>query len=113
MNQGSAVGRGGEPTTIQGLLDGYRSVRRVAEEDLAMLPLFLLMRGLAEIGWFADRPENATPAQLTAMKDLSSRNAGVSSTGTCPCRSPRRAAEVEHDRSLHELLITNWRGCRV
>ena len=49
---------------------GYRNVRRVAEEDLAMLPLFLLVRGMAEIGWFADRPENATPAQLTAMKDF-------------------------------------------
>jgi len=51
-------------------LDGYRSVRPVAEEDLAMLPLFLLVRGMAEIGWFADRPENATPAELTALKDF-------------------------------------------
>jgi Ser/Thr protein kinase RdoA (MazF antagonist) len=49
---------------------GYRTVRPIAEEDLAMLPLFLLARGLAELGWFADRPENATPAQLTAMKDF-------------------------------------------
>jgi Ser/Thr protein kinase RdoA (MazF antagonist) len=51
-------------------VEGYRNVRPVAEEDLAMLPLFLLVRGMAEIGWFADRPENATPAQHTAMKDL-------------------------------------------
>jgi Ser/Thr protein kinase RdoA (MazF antagonist) len=51
-------------------VDGYRNVRPVAEEDLAMLPLFLLVRGMAEIGWFADRPENATPAELTAMKDF-------------------------------------------
>jgi Ser/Thr protein kinase RdoA (MazF antagonist) len=50
--------------------EGYRNVRPVAEEDLAMLPLFLLVRGMAEIGWFADRPENATPAELTAMKDF-------------------------------------------
>lgn len=49
---------------------GYRNVRPVAEEDLAMLPLFLLVRGMAEIGWFADRPENATPAELTAMKSF-------------------------------------------
>jgi Ser/Thr protein kinase RdoA (MazF antagonist) len=49
---------------------GYRNVRPVAHEDLAMLPLFLLVRGMAEIGWFADRPENATPAQLRAMKDF-------------------------------------------
>jgi Ser/Thr protein kinase RdoA (MazF antagonist) len=51
-------------------VEGYRVVRPVAEEDLAMLPLFLLVRGMAEIGWFADRPENATPAELTAMKDF-------------------------------------------
>jgi Ser/Thr protein kinase RdoA (MazF antagonist) len=51
-------------------IEGYRNVRPIAAEDLAMLPLFLLVRGLAEIGWFADRPENATPAQLTAMKDF-------------------------------------------
>ena len=51
-------------------VEGYRNVRPVAEEDLAMLPSFLLVRGMAEIGWFADRPENATPAQLTAMKDF-------------------------------------------
>lgn len=51
-------------------VQGYRNVRPVTEEDLAMLPLFLLVRGMAEIGWFADRPENATPAELTAMKDF-------------------------------------------
>lgn len=51
-------------------VEGYRNVRPVTEEDLAMLPLFLLVRGMAEIGWFADRPENATPAELTAMKDF-------------------------------------------
>jgi Ser/Thr protein kinase RdoA (MazF antagonist) len=51
-------------------VEGYRNIRPVAEEDLAMLPLFLLVRGMAEIGWFADRPENATPAELRAMKDF-------------------------------------------
>jgi len=51
-------------------VEGYRSVRPIAEEDLAMLPLFLLVRGMAEIGWLADRPENATQAELTAMKDF-------------------------------------------
>jgi len=51
-------------------VEGYRKVRPVCKEGLAMLPLFLLVRGLAEIGWFADRPENATPAELTAMKDF-------------------------------------------
>jgi len=54
----------------RGLSAGYRKVRPVSEKDLAMLPLFLLVRGLAEMGWFADRPENATPAELNAMKDF-------------------------------------------
>ncbi|MBK9252525.1 MAG: phosphotransferase [Proteobacteria bacterium] len=51
-------------------LEGYRSVRSVRDEDLAMLPLFLLARDLAEIGWFAARPENATPSQMAAMKNF-------------------------------------------
>ena len=49
---------------------GYCRARPVSDEDLAMLPLFLLVRGMAELGWFADRPENSTPAQLTALKNL-------------------------------------------
>jgi len=51
-------------------VEGYRNVRPITDEDLAMLPLFLLVRGLVEIGWFADRPENATPVELAAMKDF-------------------------------------------
>jgi hypothetical protein len=35
-----------------------------------MIPNFLLMRGLAEIGWFADRPENTTPEEMMAVKDF-------------------------------------------
>ena len=51
-------------------LAGYCDVRTVSDEDLAMLPLFLLARDMAEIGWFAARPENATPAQMEAMKNF-------------------------------------------
>jgi Ser/Thr protein kinase RdoA (MazF antagonist) len=36
---------------------GYRSVRRLSEETLALLPMFRLIRGLAQIGWFHQRPE--------------------------------------------------------
>ena len=36
--------------------------------DLDMLPMFLLIRDMVEIGWFADRPENATPQELEVMK---------------------------------------------
>ena len=36
---------------------GYRSVRRSSEQSLALLPMFRLIRGLAQIGWFHQRPE--------------------------------------------------------
>ena len=41
----------------QALLDGYRSLRPLSDEDLSLLPLFLLIRRLVLIGWQWDRPE--------------------------------------------------------
>jgi Ser/Thr protein kinase RdoA (MazF antagonist) len=40
------------------LVDGYREHRPLRERDLRALPLFLLVRGLAIIGWFHQRPEH-------------------------------------------------------
>ena len=37
------------------LLAGYQDVRPLSEEDLALLPVFLLVRPLVEIGWFHER----------------------------------------------------------
>jgi len=39
------------------LIDGYKTVRAIADEDVAMLPVFLLLRALATIGWVAARPD--------------------------------------------------------
>ncbi|MYE82554.1 MAG: phosphotransferase [Gammaproteobacteria bacterium] len=39
------------------LVRGYRSRRQLADEDLELLPLFLLMRNLMVIGWMEQRPE--------------------------------------------------------
>jgi Ser/Thr protein kinase RdoA (MazF antagonist) len=36
---------------------GYRSVREISDADLALLPMFLLIRDLAQVGWFHHRPE--------------------------------------------------------
>jgi Ser/Thr protein kinase RdoA (MazF antagonist) len=36
---------------------GYRSVRTISEQTLALLPMFRLVRGLAQIGWYHQRPE--------------------------------------------------------
>ena len=38
-------------------LAGYRSVRPIADQVLALLPMFHLVRGLAQIGWYHQRPE--------------------------------------------------------
>jgi Ser/Thr protein kinase RdoA (MazF antagonist) len=36
---------------------GYRSVRPLSDQTLALLPMFRLVRGLAQIGWYHQRPE--------------------------------------------------------
>jgi Ser/Thr protein kinase RdoA (MazF antagonist) len=41
------------------LLDGYREHRPLAMRDVEMLPAFQLIRGMATIGWFHQRPEHA------------------------------------------------------
>jgi len=41
------------------LTDGYREHRPLARRDVEMLPAFLLIRGMALIGWFHQRPEHA------------------------------------------------------
>lgn len=39
------------------LLEGYRSCRPLQGADLAALPMFLVIRALSYVGWFASRPE--------------------------------------------------------
>lgn len=58
------------PALRDACLAGYRRVRPLSAEEVAMLPVFLLVRGMAEIGWLADRPENATASERAAMKDF-------------------------------------------
>ena len=41
------------------LLRGYREHRQLSARDLEFLPLFMLVRGMAIIGWFHERPELA------------------------------------------------------
>ena len=47
----------------EALIRGYRSRRELADEDLALLPLFLLMRNLMVIGWVEQRPELGSPGR--------------------------------------------------
>jgi Ser/Thr protein kinase RdoA (MazF antagonist) len=38
-------------------LDGYRTTRPIPDEALALIPMFRLIRWMASIGWFHQRPE--------------------------------------------------------
>jgi Ser/Thr protein kinase RdoA (MazF antagonist) len=49
-------------------LAGYRSVRRISEQSLMLVPMFRLVRGLAQIGWYHQRPELDRSARLDEMK---------------------------------------------
>lgn len=47
---------------------GYRSVRALADADLALLPMFLLIRDMVQMGWFHQRPELPRSAVLPRIK---------------------------------------------
>jgi Ser/Thr protein kinase RdoA (MazF antagonist) len=48
---------------------GYRSVRAISDRDLALLPMFLLIRDLAQIGWDHQRPELPRSTMLSRIKE--------------------------------------------
>ena len=50
------------------LLDGYREHRALATRDVDMLPTFLLIRGMATIGWFHQRPEHDGSSYFEGVK---------------------------------------------
>lgn len=51
------------------LLNGYREHRPLTIRDIEMLPVFLLARGMAIIGWFHQRPEHAGSSFFEAVKE--------------------------------------------
>jgi Ser/Thr protein kinase RdoA (MazF antagonist) len=51
------------------MLDGYRKHRPLAQKDFEMLPAFLLLRGLATLGWYHDRPELTVLPTLQFLRD--------------------------------------------
>lgn len=54
---------------LQGaLLDGYRERRPLAQSDIDMLPAFLLIRGMAIIGWYHQRPEHGHDSEFKKVK---------------------------------------------
>ena len=51
------------------LLEGYRARRPRAQADIDMLPAFLLVRGMAIIGWYLQRPEHAHESEFKKVKE--------------------------------------------
>ena len=47
---------------------GYRTRRAIGDDALALIPMFLLVRGLAVIGWLLQRPEIDASRTIGAMK---------------------------------------------
>jgi len=50
-------------------LEGYQQRRILAKQDIEMLPEFELVRGLAIIGWFHQRPEFAGKEYFNSFKE--------------------------------------------
>jgi len=48
---------------------GYRRLRALSDADLAPLPMFHLMRGMVQIGWYHQRPELGVTPNFHHMKD--------------------------------------------
>lgn len=59
------TGEGWYEDAKQALIAGYRSQRELTDAQLALLPLFLLARGLTYIGWVHTRQETETAQELT------------------------------------------------
>lgn len=52
------------------LIDGYRSVRSLDQSQIELLPVFLLIRSLAIIGWMHQRPHIPRDMLLKAIKPV-------------------------------------------
>jgi len=51
------------------LLRGYRRVRAFPDEDAALVPMFVVVRALALLGWIEQRPEHHHPGAVEAHKE--------------------------------------------
>jgi len=51
-------------------LRGYRTRREISTAALALIPMFLLIRGMAIIGWIHQRPELDRSRYMSGLKDF-------------------------------------------
>ncbi|HXV00988.1 MAG TPA: phosphotransferase [Caulobacteraceae bacterium] len=63
-------GKAGFDDLAAALLAGYRSRRALGQEEAARLPMFLLVRRLAVIGWLHQRPEIDAAQHLASITPL-------------------------------------------
>jgi Ser/Thr protein kinase RdoA (MazF antagonist) len=73
---GSRHGRDIE-TLRAALLDGYREHRPLAKRDVDRLPMFLLIRAMAIIGWYLQRPEHGHSDEFEGVKDWALEASGL------------------------------------
>ena len=58
------------------LFDGYRKQRRLTDEAIRYVPLFLVIRALASIGWFSARPEHDKCADVSGYFEYAADTLG-------------------------------------
>lgn len=58
------------PLLEHAFVGGYRNTRELSDDALALVPMFLLIRGLAIIGWIHQRPELDRSQYMQSLKDL-------------------------------------------
>ena len=61
------MGDGNADAIENAFVEGYRSQRDLPDSHLAMLPTFLLLRGLVYLGWAHTRRETETARELTPL----------------------------------------------
>jgi Ser/Thr protein kinase RdoA (MazF antagonist) len=57
------------PVLERAFVGGYRTTREISDAALELLPMFLLIRGLAIIGWIHQRPELDRSQYMRSLKD--------------------------------------------
>ncbi len=58
------------PALERAFLRGYRAARPIDEAALSLLPMFRLIRGMVQIGWYHQRPELPPSPWFEGMKAL-------------------------------------------
>ena len=66
----------------QAMIRGYRQERSITDQDLALLPLFLLVRTLALMGWSHARPELGHSDRIPRLINAACRDMVALGLGT-------------------------------